>query len=40
MFNRITNGSFLSRLLAGLVVSVTIVAVSLGYAISNSQAFF
>jgi hypothetical protein len=40
MFNRISNGSFLGRMLAGLVVSVTIVAVSLGYAVSHSQSFF
>jgi hypothetical protein len=39
MFNRNSNATFLGRMLAGLVVSLTIVLGSLGHAVSNSQAF-
>ena len=40
MFNGNSNGGLLVRLIAGLIVAVTAVAGSLGYAVYNSQAFF
>ncbi len=40
MFTNNPNGRLLTRLLAGLTIAVTIVMGSLGYAVSNSQAFF
>ncbi len=40
MFSNNPNGRLLTRLFAGLTFAVTVVAGSLGYAVSNSQAFF
>ena len=40
MFNGNSNGSLLARLIAGLIVAVTVVAGSLGHAVYTSQAFF
>jgi hypothetical protein len=39
MRDRDPNRGFLIRMLAGLAVAVTIVAGSLAYALTNSQAF-
>jgi hypothetical protein len=39
MFKRNPNGAFLARMLAGLMLAMTIVMGSLGYALHNSQAF-
>jgi hypothetical protein len=39
MFTRNTCDSYTTRVLAGLVVAVTIVVGSLTYAVSNVQAF-
>jgi|RhiMetdeSRZDD1v2_1073273.scaffolds.fasta_scaffold580488_3 hypothetical protein len=40
MFNRDSNGRLLAGMLAGLMLAITIVAGSLGYAVYNSQTFF
>lgn len=39
MFDHDPNRGLLLRMLAGLAVALTIVAASLGYALSNSQVF-
>lgn len=40
MFTLKATNSFLARMLAGLMIAVTVVVGSLAYAVSNTQVYF